>query len=186
MGDRIEVRDSVIMGDVSINSDPIRVECPSCKKSGMLTLYLCNHRQSDCCYERICHTCFDENPICIPCRELIDLQEQEKANEQEQSQKLKQDELQRIRIARAKKELEKMEDPGEMLRASVYISVVSFIVLIFIENMYGVLSELDGVLKWTYICCGFVFFVGLFSLAIVVPSTYFRKLYLIKIIDEEE
>ena len=152
----------------------------------MLTLHLCNHRQSDFCYGRICDTCFDENTICIPCRELIDLQEQEKANEEGQAQKLKQDEQQRIRIARAKKELEKMEDPGEMLRASVYSSVVSFIVLIFIENLYGVVSELDGVVKWTYNCCGLVFFVGLLGVGIVAPSTYLRKLYLIKIIDEEE
>ena len=76
MADRIEIIDSVVMGSVSSDSNPARVECPSCKKSGLLTLHLCAHRQSDSCYERICDTCFDENPICVPCRELIALEKQ--------------------------------------------------------------------------------------------------------------
>ena len=64
----IEVRDSVIMGDVSINSDPIRVECPSCKKSGMLTLYNCETKISAKCFNRICDECHKEDSVCTMCR----------------------------------------------------------------------------------------------------------------------
>lgn len=69
MGGGIEVRDSVITGDVSINTNPIRVECPSCKKSGLLTLYNCENIISVKCFDRICDECHKQDSICTMCRE---------------------------------------------------------------------------------------------------------------------
>ena len=64
----IEVRDSVITGDVSINTNPIRVECPGCKKSGLLTLYNCESKISVKCFDRICDECHKKDSACTMCR----------------------------------------------------------------------------------------------------------------------
>ena len=69
MGGGIEFRDSVVTGDVSINTNPIRVECPSCKKSGLLILHPCKNTISAECFQKICDTCFDTNSVCKPCLE---------------------------------------------------------------------------------------------------------------------
>ena len=78
MGDGLEIRDTVIMGNVSANLDPVRVECPSCMKSGLLTLHPCENPISDECFEKICDTCFGVNSVCKPCLEEIDNREFQK------------------------------------------------------------------------------------------------------------
>jgi len=184
MGDGIEVRDSVITGGVSINTNPIRVECPSCRKSGMLILHLCERQESDCCYERICDTCFDENPICTPCRELIALQEQEKEDEatkaKEQAVKSKQEEKHKLRIDKAKEELDQIEADLNPYYLFIVTSIFSLILLAisYILNNYTDYTKFGNWALW----CGYIYLgtgvIGLF--------VYFRHLYLVNLLSEEE
>lgn len=68
MGDRIDIKDSVIMGDVKIeNTGNLPISCNCCNKAGYFSTYFC-----EACQERYCEECTSFIPgnqtiQCISC-----------------------------------------------------------------------------------------------------------------------